>query len=290
MRRLLIRPGAIGDFLTSLPSLEQLCEGETEVWAEAQNVSLVRFARARSIQSTGLNLLGIPDVEPPEGLVEQLRSFDSVISWYGTNRPEFQEAVRRLGLAFRFFAALPHTGAAIHAADFYMEQAARVTGRLAAALPRLPCERAPADFIAIHPFSGSPRKNWPAASYERLTKILSRNRAVRWILEPGTRAPAGIECLPQTADLYELACHVARARLYVGNDSGITHLAAAAGAPVLALFGPSDPVVWSPRGRNTIRILRSPAPNGDMNAISLAEVLETIEGWPEDGPEGSAGP
>ena len=51
-------------------------------------------------------------------------------------------------------------------------------------------------------------------------------------------------------NLYDLACWLARARLYVGNDSGITHLAAAVGTPVLALFGPSDPAVWAPRGPN----------------------------------------
>jgi heptosyltransferase III len=51
-------------------------------------------------------------------------------------------------------------------------------------------------------------------------------------------------------DLYELACWLAKARLYIGNDSGITHLAAAVGTPVLALFGPTDPEVWAPRGQN----------------------------------------
>ena len=49
-------------------------------------------------------------------------------------------------------------------------------------------------------------------------------------------------------DLYELACWLAGAGLYIGNDSGITHLAAAVGTPVLAFFGPTDPEVWAPRG------------------------------------------
>ncbi len=43
---------------------------------------------------------------------------------------------------------------------------------------------------------------------------------------------------------------LARASLYIGNDSGITHLAAAVGTPVLAMFGPTDPAVWAPRGPN----------------------------------------
>jgi ADP-heptose:LPS heptosyltransferase len=42
--------------------------------------------------------------------------------------------------------------------------------------------------------------------------------------------------------------------VYIGNDSGISHLAAAAGAPVVALFGPTDPAVWAPRGPR-VRIL-----------------------------------
>jgi len=57
-------------------------------------------------------------------------------------------------------------------------------------------------------------------------------------------------------NLYELACWLARARLYIGNDSGITHLAAAVATPVLALFGPTDPSVWAPRGPN-VRIART---------------------------------
>jgi len=55
--------------------------------------------------------------------------------------------------------------------------------------------------------------------------------------------------------LDELAHWLARARLFIGNDSGITHLAAAVGTPVLALFGPTDPQVWGPRGCN-VRIAR----------------------------------
>jgi ADP-heptose:LPS heptosyltransferase len=52
-----------------------------------------------------------------------------------------------------------------------------------------------------------------------------------------------------------LARWLARARLYAGNDSGITHLAAAVGTPVLALFGPTNPEVWAPRGPN-VRVVR----------------------------------
>ena len=80
MRRLLIRPGAIGDFIVSLPALERLKTDYLEVWAASPNVPLARFAdRARSIASTGLDLLGIADTPP--GLIDELRGFDSIVSW-----------------------------------------------------------------------------------------------------------------------------------------------------------------------------------------------------------------
>jgi ADP-heptose:LPS heptosyltransferase len=58
-------------------------------------------------------------------------------------------------------------------------------------------------------------------------------------------------------NLSELAKRLASARVFVGNDSGISHLAAAVGTPVVALFGPTDPRVWAPRGPMVEVITRS---------------------------------
>src|ERR1035438_8386563 len=119
MRRLLIRPGAIGDFILSLPALECLRCEYLEVWSAKPVVPLVRFADgARSISSTGLDLLSI--TEPPARLIDELRSFDSIVSWYGANRPEFREAVAALGLPFTFLPALPRKDSTKHATDFYL--------------------------------------------------------------------------------------------------------------------------------------------------------------------------
>jgi heptosyltransferase-3 len=64
-------------------------------------------------------------------------------------------------------------------------------------------------------------------------------------------------------DLYELARWLAAASLYIGNDSGITHLAAAAGAPVIAIFGPTDPALWAPRGPR-VRVIQGNPTSGDV--------------------------
>jgi heptosyltransferase-3 len=250
MRRLVIRPGAIGDFIVSVPALECLQTDYYEVWTVSANAPLVRFAdRVRAIASTGLDLVGVS--EPAAQLIEELRGFDSIVSWYGANRPEFREEVAGLGLPFTFFPALPPEGAGMHATDFYLAQARTLSPCNSDGIPRIGCgiseQAARANFAVIHPFSGSPRKNWPLENFRELARQLEDEMPVRWC--SGLEDPL-IEGAVRFDDLYELARWLARARLYIGNDSGITHLAAAVGTPVLALFGPTDPAVWAPRGEH----------------------------------------
>jgi len=250
-----IRPGAIGDLIVSLPALESLRRDYLEVWVPSRAVPLVRFAdRVRSIASTGLDLLGV--VDPPAGLVEELRRFDSIVSWYGANRREFRELIDALKLPCRFFPALPPDGATMHATDFYLDQVRDLCGHLCGpacdATPRIRCGVPRGNFAAIHPFSGSARKNWPLEKFRQVARGLERILPVCWCAGPDDPPLAGAVRID---DLYELACWLAEARLYVGNDSGITHLAAAVGTPVLALFGPTDPAVWAPRGPN-VRVAR----------------------------------
>jgi len=251
MRRLAIRPGGIGDFILSLPALESLAAtGDLEVWTTARNVPLVRFAPARAISSTGLDSLGI--VDPPPRLLDDLRRFDSIVSWYGANRPEFRDLVQRLSLPFTFFPALPPADSEIHAADFYLDQVRSIVTCASDGIPRIRCPAPRENFAVIHPFSGSAKKNWPLEKFRALARQLERVMPVHWC--SGEDDPPLANAV-RIADLYALACWLARARLYIGNDSGITHLAAAAGTPVLAIFGPTNPEVWAPRGPN-VRIAR----------------------------------
>jgi hypothetical protein len=242
-----IRPGAIGDFIVSLPALECLRSEYLEVWAASPNVPLVRFAdRARSIASTSLDLLGV--TEPPARLLEELRGFDSIVSWYGANRQEFRELVGALQLPFTFLSALPAEGSKLHATDFYLLQVRAMATCASDGIPRIRCDVKREDFVAIHPFSGSPKKNWPLENFRELARTLERDMPVRWCSGPDDPP---LEGAVRIDDLYELACWLARARLYIGNDSGITHLAAAVGTPVLALYGPgANPAVWAPRGEH----------------------------------------
>jgi len=258
----LIRPGAVGDCILSLPALECLKADFTEVWTPASVCPLIQFADCvRSIGSTGLDLVGLPGIDPPPATIERLRSFDSIVSWYGSNREEFREEVARLQLPFRFLPALPAPGERIHAADFFLREA----GCRGRALPTIHCPPAPQrDFAVIHPFSGSPRKNWPIHSYRDLARRLPY--PVSWCAGPAEQLADAV----RFENLMDLACWIRTARVYIGNDSGITHLAAAAGASVVAIFGPTDPAVWAPRGRLT-RVV-----SGKLDGITVQQVLEVV--------------
>ena len=137
-------------------------------------------------------------------------------------------------------------------------------------------DRLGAGFLAIHAGSGSSGKNWPAERFGSVVSGLA-GRA-RWLLVEGpadAAATSGLARLPSVVHARDLPVRIlgallARAGLYVGNDSGVTHVAAAWGAPVLALFGPTDPAVWAPVGpRVTVR--RSD--DGAMDGLTVEAVL-----------------
>jgi len=263
MRRLLIRPGAIGDCIVAIPALEYLRTHYTEVWVPSPLVPLIAFAdRVRSLASTGIDLVGVGDLEMPEPLKTYLQSFDSVVSWYGSNRPEFRHALTSLGVPCEFHQALPPAGYSGHAVDFFASQVGAPLGQR----PRIRMHSAsgPRDSIVIHPFSGSIAKTWPASRFRELALKLTCK--VEWTAGPEDDWPDAT----RFANLAELAGWVAGARLYIGNDSGIAHLAAAAGVSTLVLFGPSSPQLWAPRGREVAVLAADP-----LERLAVEAVLET---------------
>jgi heptosyltransferase-2 len=138
--------------------------------------------------------------------------------------------------------------------------------------------------VAIHPGSGSPKKNWPRERFAELSSLLEpQGLATIWVLGPAemerpelaelaVRAGPPSGCLSD-ASLVEVAALLSRVRVYVGNDSGVTHLAAALGTPTVALFGPSEAAVWGPRAAN-VEVLS--APRGDLSALEAAQVLGAV--------------
>jgi len=138
--------------------------------------------------------------------------------------------------------------------------------------PQTTASETPGPTVALHPGSGSHAKNWAFARFQALAgELQRRGERIAWIVGPAEEGLA-LE-VPGTVwrdlPLANLCAKLSTCRLYVGNDSGVTHLAAAVGAPTLALFGPSDPRIWAPKGRQ-VRILKAQK----LRDISVSEVVE----------------
>lgn len=125
-----------------------------------------------------------------------------------------------------------------------------------------PDEGGPARAL-LHPGAGSPRKRWPL---ENFLALAHRLRARGWQPE-FMIGPAEDDLLPalersgeaafRPRDPLELIARLRVASAYIGNDSGVSHLAGWAGVPSVVIFGPSDPARWRPRGR-AVKIVQPP--------------------------------
>lgn len=140
--------------------------------------------------------------------------------------------------------------------------------------------------IAIHPGSGGQAKCWPTERFLALADRL-RPAVIRWLIGPAERErnPLGCDRILNTGDkvvaeesLEPVMDALADADIYIGNDSGMTHLAAALGVPTLAFFGPTDPQVWKPLGGH-VHIVSAGRPGEAMTGIEVETVFNVIRSW-----------
>lgn len=284
---LVLFPGALGDFLCLLPTLVALRarhRGRMLLIANTAVSQLLRLADVdhASIDRQEMAQLFVAEPIASSSAQQLLGGFDRVYSWTGFGNPDFHRHMAAVTGGrvdvYPFRGMEPRE----HAVDYY--------ARCAGVIPRSPVAEFIADdpgwfagvqrqndfergFAVFHAGSGSPRKNWqgfPALiqwwkESAHAPAVLLRGPAE---IERGVGAGNHIHRIDtgEGADLVvggltlpQVAVLLRRARLYVGNDSGISHLAAAVGTRGVALFGPTDPAVWSPRGRH-VDIVHAPDP------------------------------
>jgi ADP-heptose:LPS heptosyltransferase len=155
----------------------------------------------------------------------------------------------------------------LHSCDFYLTQVGAPLGQI----PRL---KAAADrkggLVVIHPFSGSSRKNWPLENFRAVARALPS--PVEFTAGPEEQLPEA----RRFERLDHLAAYLATADLYIGNDSGVSHLAAAVGTPTIVLFRTTNPALWAPRSTAAVVVLQGdPEPS---QVIAAANALLTSAG------------
>ena len=131
-------------------------------------------------------------------------------------------------------------------------------------------------YAVFHPFASTPAKTWPAERFLAVAEHLRDKAGLEPVILAGPADDPGAFAsyrVVRNAPLDQVKSVIAGAQLFIGNDSGPAHIAAAFSVPVVVLFGPSDPVNWAP-WRTESQVLRSPEA---IDGIRVEQVISAIE-------------
>ncbi len=303
----MIRPGAIGDAIVTLPALQRLRASGAQVHLVAGGpaAELLR-GRCAADSVFSYDEARWAALFAPELSAEMrafLEGYDAVVAYLADMGSPLAQRLRSLATHVALWPAFPPAPQPI---ALHLQGALTSLG--IAAAPLWPALQLTADdcafaegfwrdhalprerdipVVALHPGSGSPRKNWPAERYAALGARLARESRARLLVIVGPADEAAWRVLRghwmaepplilAQQSLAQVGAILSRCHLLVGNDSGIAHLAAALGLPTIALFGPTDPRIWAPQGPRVTVLTPGPSAAGEgaLSSISVERVRE----------------
>jgi ADP-heptose:LPS heptosyltransferase len=281
MHILIIRPGAIGDTLLTLPIIQALrVQYAPSSVTLVGNAAVLPLARACGVidefydyQETRWSHLFLTERSGPMrdvGLDPILKGAQLAICWLRDPDGIVERNLRAAGIQQVVVAPGrpdPSASEGIHITA-YLAKSIGLTWKkplhqISLSLPDITRQEHGTGPVALHPGSGGVRKCWPVEHFAAIIGYLWQKHRAAVLLLAG---PAEQERLVQLrslldayprsgqcaylvdAPLLTIAQRLQRCQCYIGNDSGLTHLAGMLGLPTLALFGPSDPVLWHPPG------------------------------------------
>jgi ADP-heptose:LPS heptosyltransferase len=283
---LLMHQGALGDLILSLPAFYAIRKKYSKARFEAMGyphvLSLIlnRFYADAivSIDRAGVASLYHDDGCLDEELTNYLRQFEKIFIFGGKSQAVVINNIRQItsGSEVCLIKTFSESQDA-HVTDFQLHQLTMRGFETARIGPEIFLRAEDIinaqnyllqkgidiknnQLIAVHAGSGSKTKNWPLENYSVLMKNLYEKFRATVMLVAGPAEDTIIDILRdllngipltvlQSLALPLLAAILSQCSLFIGNDSGITHLAAALGVPTIALFWPTDPYVWGPRGK-----------------------------------------
>jgi heptosyltransferase III len=266
MRTLVVRLGALGDAVLTLPAVAHLLGDGDEVtvlgvpasWAFLPEASPLRIEDADAARWRALF-----SGETPAAA----RGFDRAFVMLG-NRLGAVDALRGAIRKATHVPPLRPGEAGEHAAWRLLRGVGGDRLDSDAVRRLLPAASGERHDLVLHPGSGGRRKRWPADRFAALARRADRPLILLGPAEDDL--PAAFVGLPvaRSWPLRRIAGVLANAGRFLGNDSGVTHLASYL-CPTLALFGPTDPRVWAPAGPH-VRVVEAPA--GDLDALAVDAV------------------
>lgn len=285
---LIVHPGALGDVLLAVPAIRSL----SAKFPRHETVLIAAATASRLLSECGLIDDWIPlegqaslglfseTLSIPEELQSWLARCDLAVVWkedkegalrslfqdFGVARVQirspFSPELRARHQSNRFLETLGEA-----AEDISLERTVQVSpsllerGKDYLRALRISPDQSP---VLVHPGSGSIHKRLAPKRMGLLVEELRRGGMCPLVLEGPADRDAVDHALQfmskppvvlRHLDLSQLAGVLARVALYIGHDSGVTHLSALLGVPTLALFGPTDPQRWAPHGSH-VTILR----------------------------------
>ena len=268
-RILVIRGGAIGDFILTLPALAALRKQFPQTYLEvlgyphiASLATLAGSANAvRSIEAKALAGFFARGGELDGAMGDYFAGFNIILSYLYDPDEIFRTNVGRCSKA-QFIAAphRPSDDGEIHATDVLLRSLQQLAIFEADPTPRIDVGVSRDDrLIAVHPGSGSEKKNWPETQWAGLLRSIVAKTNWRVLIVGGEAEQDRLQRLASilpvdrlhiavNQPLTTVARRLAGARAFIGHDSGITHLAAAVGTRTIVLWSETNEKVWAPRG------------------------------------------
>jgi ADP-heptose:LPS heptosyltransferase len=323
---LVIHQGALGDFILALPALETLRkafpDAKSVIMGYPRILELVekRFYAEEilSIDQKGMATFFVREGSLDFTLSQFLKTFDLIAVFgrdgEGTIIGNLRRVCQGRLLPINSF---PPWDERVHLTDHLLKQFAQFGLPISEPNPRLHLKDSDREWaidfwtskgvdmekrskvIILHPGSGSRKKVWPLDRFLNLAHTLQDHFDSKILITLGpAESPEALEAFggmesnsfiqAKGITLLQLASVMEGCWFFIGNDSGISHMAAALGLPVIAIFGPTDPKVWSPRGEKIFVVRKgvhcSPCPQErffqckDFECLKRIEVGEVLEG------------
>ncbi len=311
---LIIFPGALGDFICFLPALQELAEKrKVDLLARSEYADLApENVATRSLECFEISRLFVPGAEQDDSLKDFFGSYGYIYSWMASGQADF---VRRLELLSEgklcIFPFRP-SQAQVHMVDYYLSCVGKSYKK-----ELLPSVALRSDAISwrnrlwqerrlfgkailvLAPGSGAQEKNWPIDCYKLVAEWWEKSIGGKTLVVLGpveeeklrTGNIWGHALVVNGLNLGQLAALIAESDFYLGNDSGVTHLAAALEVQTITIFGPTDRVQWAPRGKRVTVITQnvgcSPCTDSVMKlcphrscltALSAGRVISILQG------------
>lgn len=315
-RTIVLFPGSLGDFICFLPALQEIGKHQRNLVVAGRETTRAIlgafrcFPRAVSVQTVSLDDARFARLFAPCSSVRDadLENFflhaTSVLSWFGASLPQVKKNLEKYApgrvTVFPFFSGHAES----HASAYYLNRIGeKVKEKLYSPLSIELKEQwrqwgveywrqrewESKSILVVHPGSGGQRKRWIPEGFRQVAQWWrdSREREVLILLGPAEAEEDAYwrRCghVETSLQLAQVASILIRATCYIGNDSGVSHLAGAVGTQGVVIFGPTRPEQWRPLGgglkviKNALYRKKWPDREGiSLEEVTLEQVLERL--------------